>query len=68
MATTKGQRRITLIQSDEGPDEVRKKVQYGNLVDVELVVRSPDNEDVSDTAFAARLCSCRRVCVAIVEE
>lgn len=60
-------RRITLIESDKSAEEVRRQVADKNLVEVELVVRKPDNADAQELAIAARLCGCRRVCVAFID-
>jgi hypothetical protein len=60
-------RRITFIESDDSPDALRKAYPKQNLVEVELFVRKPDNVDADEFAVAARLCGCRRICVAIVE-
>ena len=60
-------RKITLIESDDEPDVVRRKMPDANLVEVEMFVRKPDSLEETDFAVAARLCSCRRVCLAFVE-
>jgi hypothetical protein len=61
--------RITLIQSDENPAAMRARMKLPRgrkLVDVELFVRSPDSAAQRRLDVAARLCSCRRVCVMFV--
>jgi hypothetical protein len=60
-------RRITLVQSDDPPEAVRKAMPDKNLVEVELYVRKPDKVDTEDFAVAARLCSCRQVCLAFID-
>ena len=62
-------RRITLIESDENPAAMRARMKLPRgkrLVDVELFVRSPDSAAQRRLDVAARLCSCRRVCVMFV--
>jgi hypothetical protein len=62
-------RRITLIESDEHPATMRARMKLPRgkkLVDVELFVRSPDSAAQRRLDVAARLCSCRRVCVMFV--
>jgi hypothetical protein len=60
-------RRITFIESDEKPEAVRKAYAGKELVEVELFVRKPDNTEIGEFAVAARLCSCRRVCLAFLD-
>lgn len=62
-------RRITLIESDEHPAAMRARMKLPRgkrLVDVELFVRTPDSAAQRRLDVAARLCSCRRVCVMFV--
>lgn len=60
-------RRITFIETDDSFDAVQKAHPGKELVEVELFVRKPDKVDAEDFAVAARLCSCRRVCLAFVD-
>jgi hypothetical protein len=67
--STPSRRKITLIESDETPAAVRAKVgavRGKKPVTVELFVRSPDKAATKGLAVAARLCRCRRVCIAFV--
>jgi len=64
-----GRRRITLIESDETSDAIRARMKAPRgrrAVEVDLVVRSPDRAAERSLAVTARLCACRRVCIALV--
>jgi len=66
--TSERKQRITLVESDEPLDVVRRSMPGENLVEVDMFVRRPDKPDLEELAVTARLCSCRRVCVAIIEQ
>ena len=62
-------RRITLVESDEKPDAIRARMKAPRgkrHVEVELFVRSPDRAAERSLAVTARLCACRRICIALV--
>jgi hypothetical protein len=59
--------KITFIETDLSPDEVRRSLPRKQLVEVDLFVRKPDREQTEDFASAARLCGCRRICLAFIE-
>lgn len=63
-----GRTRITLVESDESAEQVRSRMPGERLVDVDIFVRSPDKRDLNSVAHTARLCSCRQVCIAIIEQ
>lgn len=71
MVSKDGKRKVTLIASDESPDEIRRFVHGHEFVDeiaeVELVIRQADGREIEEEAVAARLCGCRRVCLAFIE-
>jgi|SoiMethySBSTD1v2_1073268.scaffolds.fasta_scaffold567301_2 hypothetical protein len=56
-------KRLTLIQSDESAAAIRARYPRRKLTTVQLIVRAPDKAKVRPTA---RLCGCRRICVALV--
>jgi hypothetical protein len=61
-------KKITLIESEQSLDQVRRAMPNETLEEVEIVVRAPDRADSRQTVHAASLCACRQVCVAIVEQ
>lgn len=61
--------KVVLIDSDEPEDAVREKLGPGVQVkSVDLWMRTPDSEVLEDVTLAARLCGCRRVCLAVIED
>jgi hypothetical protein len=56
-------RKVTLIQSDESPAKIQARYPRRKLTKVQLIVRAPDKVKARPTA---RLCGCRRICVALV--
>jgi hypothetical protein len=60
-------RKITFIESDDTPAAIRKSMPDQTLFDVGLFVRKPDKVDSDEFSVAARLCSCRRVCLAFID-
>lgn len=69
MASKKEAKRgkLTFIESDDSPSSVRKAFPDKELMEFDIFVRKPDNVDSGDFAVAARLCSCRRVCLAFID-
>lgn len=66
---TSRRRRITLIQSEDAPAAMRAKLKAPRgkkPVEVELFVRAPDAAKETAMPVTARLCRCRRVCIAFV--
>jgi hypothetical protein len=61
-------KRVTLIESEQSLDQVRRSMPNHTLEEIDIVVRAPDRADAREVAHAASLCACRRVCVAIVEQ
>ena len=62
-------RKITLVESNETRAALgaRLKVPRGKrAVEVDLVVRAPDKVAEKALAATARLCACRRICIALV--
>lgn len=66
MAASNDRMRITLIAGDDDGSSLRPKGRE-QVAEVDIVVRSPNGEGEEDLAAAARLCSCRRVCVVLLE-
>ncbi|RVL70416.1 hypothetical protein CN135_32155 [Sinorhizobium meliloti] len=60
-------RKITFIESDETPENIRKSLPKKNLFEVDLFIRKPDKVDTDEFSVAARLCRCRRVCLAFID-
>lgn len=67
MASENDRLRISLFSGDESADEIRSKMSGKDLHEVEIVLRGPDGIDEEELAATARLCSCRRVCIALIE-
>jgi hypothetical protein len=66
---TPRRRKITLIESSESRAALgaRLKAPRGKTpVEVDLFVRAPDKTTERALAVTARLCACRRVCIAFV--
>lgn len=62
-------RKITLIESEESATATRAKLKAPRgktPVQVDLFVRAPDKMTERSLAVTARLCACRRVCIAFV--
>jgi hypothetical protein len=66
-ATTSRRRKITLIQTDKAPREVAAMLGRKKPVTVSLFVHTPETGKTKAASIpTARLCRCRRVCVALV--
>jgi hypothetical protein len=61
-------KRLIFIESTESEQAIRAKNPGKDLVNVDLWVRTPDSERLDEMQVAARLCSCRRVCIAVIED
>jgi hypothetical protein len=61
-------RKLIFVESTESPQAIKKKIADKRLATFDLWVRSPDSEKLDRLTMAARQCSCRRVCQAIVED
>jgi hypothetical protein len=59
-------KRIILIETDQSWAQTQSSLPGAEEVDI--VVRAPDQAEGRELAHAARLCRCRRVCVALVEQ
>jgi hypothetical protein len=60
--------RLVLIESTESEEAIRAKLPDKKLVTVDLWVRTPDSERLEAMTVAARLCSCKQVCLAVIED
>jgi hypothetical protein len=60
--------RIIFIESDEDEETIRRQMPNEQLRKVDVWVRTPDSETLDELQVAARLCSCRRVCLAVIED
>ena len=60
--------RLVLVESTESPETIGKKMRGKKLVTVDLWVRTPDSEKLEAMNVAARLCSCKQVCLAVIED
>lgn len=63
----KDRRKIVFIESDDPPETVRISLSDKKVFDVDLFVRKPDDVDSRDFSVAARLCGCRRICLAFID-
>lgn len=63
---TTRQRKITLIQTDKSHREVTAMMGRKKPVKINLFVRTPESAKATALTPTARLCSCRRICVALV--
>ena len=69
-------RNITLLAAEKPTDkltfeagELMARVAHGARFEtVNLWVREPDSDKLTDVQVAARLCSCRSVCLAVIED
>ncbi|MBV8754779.1 MAG: hypothetical protein JO328_18125 [Hyphomicrobiales bacterium] len=61
-------KRVTLVESEQSLDQLRRSMPNVELEEIEIVVRAPDRADAREVAHAASLCACRQVCVAIIEQ
>ena len=60
--------KMVLIESTESEAAIRDKLRDKKLMTVDLWVRTPDSERLEAMNVAARLCSCRQVCLAVIED
>ena len=60
--------RIVLIESTESEKAIANKMGGKTTRTYDLWVRTPDSEKLDKLAVAARLCRCRSVCIAVVED
>ena len=60
--------RFVLVESTEDEAAIRTKIGDKKVITVDLWVRTPDSEKLEEMTVAARLCGCRRVCLAVVED
>jgi hypothetical protein len=60
--------RLVLVESTESEAAIRAKIPDKKVVSVDLWVRTPDSEKLEAMTVAARLCGCRRICLAVVED
>jgi hypothetical protein len=68
MAKKRKNPRLILVESTEAEDAIRAKIGDKKVVTVDLWVRTPDSEKLEEMTVAARLCGCRRICLAVVED
>jgi hypothetical protein len=59
---------LTFIESTESQEAIRAKIPHKQLLPINLWVRTPDSELLERVRVAARLCSCRQVCLAVIED
>ena len=60
-------KRITVIESEQPLEKIQEAMSQEQLEEIEIVVRRPDKSD-SGPIHTASLCSCRRICVAIIDQ
>lgn len=71
MSTRKASQRkqkITLIQSEKTGPAVQKQLAPQKGKPVELWIRQPDADKLDRLSLKARLCRCKKVCVAVFED
>ena len=60
--------RIVLVESTEPEKVISAKLSGKKMQTYDLWVRTPDSEKLDKLSMAARLCSCRSVCLAVIED
>jgi hypothetical protein len=64
----KKRKKVIFFESTESEHTIRAKTADKKMETVELWVRTPDSERLEKMQVAARLCSCRDVCLAVIED
>jgi hypothetical protein len=61
-------RKLVFVESNESLPSIEEKLSDKKSEVFDLWVRAPDSEKLDKMQLAARLCSCKEVCLAVIED